>query len=184
MNAPNATFSRCELYRYMFYRPILRKDLFDLELPISRIPRVDMLFVMANPSTATAEISDPTCDRVVEYARAWGYSGVYVANVNPYRSTDPKLVITPPEDILRINDAWLISLARRCGYIVAAWGNVGAGPLADRAAEILCRYRPLHCLNENSTGTPVHPLYQRADLVPRLWRPQVQWMPSVSGELV
>ena len=51
------------------------------------------------------------------------------------------------------------------GLVVAAWGNDGA--YLGRAAKVTAMLPGMHCLKMNRSGQPAHPLYQRADTVPR-----------------
>lgn len=46
-------------------------------------------FVMLNPSTADAEIDDPTIRRCMGFARTLGFDGIRVVNLYAYRATKP-----------------------------------------------------------------------------------------------
>ena len=55
-----------------------------------------ILWIMHNPSTADAEKDDPTIRRIINFSKSWGFGGLYVGNVFPYRSTNPKDLIGIP----------------------------------------------------------------------------------------
>lgn len=125
-----------------------------------------LLFVMLNPSTATAEVSDPTVTRCEGYARAWGFAELMVANIFALRSTDPKVLKTHPDPIGPENDEYLVSAAKSAAYIVAGWGT--HGKLLGRGAYVrglLSRF-DLRCLTQTKDGHPGHPLYLKASLKP------------------
>lgn len=46
-------------------------------------------FIMLNPSTADADIDDPTIRRCMGFARDFGYDGIRVFNLYAYRATKP-----------------------------------------------------------------------------------------------
>jgi hypothetical protein len=54
------------------------------------------LGIFANPSTATADKSDPTLTRWRNFCRDWGFGWSVTANVRAWRETDPKLLPPPP----------------------------------------------------------------------------------------
>ena len=70
----SATLSECGLYRY------------DLWRTWATGPHVT--FVMCNPSTADAEIDDPTIRRCIGFAQEWGFAGLVVVNLYAYRATE------------------------------------------------------------------------------------------------
>ncbi len=47
-------------------------------------------FIMLNPSTADAEVDDPTIRRCMGFARRDGYGGIVVGNLYAFRTTKPK----------------------------------------------------------------------------------------------
>lgn len=121
-------------------------------------PRV--LFVMLNPSTATAEVLDPTVTRCLKYAERHGYDGLDVANLFALRSTDPRKLDKHPEPVGAGNDGAITLLASRASLIVAAWGADKA--IGNRAAEVLAMLQAryvVHCLGVTQGGHPRHPLY-------------------------
>lgn len=124
------------------------------------------LFVLANPSTATPEETDPTVARTIGYARRWGYGWSRVVNVRAWRETDPKCV---PADPLAVGpDNWrhVREQAELAGIVVAGWGKLG-GELGRKLLADLRGYGVVpHALKFNSDGSPAHPLYLRADAVP------------------
>lgn len=158
---PNgAALSADGFYRFGLWREAA-SALADLE------PAGGVLFLLANPSTADARFDDPTVRRCRNFAGRWGYRTLYIANVNPFRSTDPKHVIAPPDDVLAANDAWIWGLAMRCGRIVAAYGKTANRYLVDRALSVAGAVADIHALEFSKDGTPKHPLYLRGDLLPQ-----------------
>lgn len=140
-------------YRYCLWRTVN---------PAARPRR--LLFVMLNPSTADAEVDDPTLRRCMGFASLWGYRSLEVCNLFAYRATDPKILARVAAPVGPDNDVHLIAAAARAESIVAAWGTRGA--LRERAREVvalLTRTRSLLCLGLTRDGTPRHPLYVRSD---------------------
>ncbi|HEY7906212.1 MAG TPA: DUF1643 domain-containing protein [Wenzhouxiangella sp.] len=149
-----ATFSSCQRYRYSLLR--------EWSATQSKV-----LFVGLNPSTADAELDDPTIRRCIGFAKAWGFGGLYMGNLFAYRSTDPKGLLATSDPIGPDNDAVLLQLAQAASLVVAAWGNHGT--LMDRAEQVKSLCRPLSILKLNRSGQPAHPLYLKGDLRPMPW---------------
>lgn len=121
-------------------------------------------FIMLNPSTADAFASDPTCTRVVRFARREGCGSIRVVNLFALRTTDPILLREHPDPVGPENDRFLNEQAR-AHLVVAAWG--AGGTLNGRAREVAQRLAaagvPLKCLGVTKDGHPKHPLYVRSD---------------------
>ncbi len=149
-----ATFSSCQRYRYSLLR--------EWSATQSKV-----LFVGLNPSTADAELDDPTIRRCIGFAKAWGFGGLYMGNLFAFRSTDPKGLLTASDPVGPDNDAVLLQLAQAAGLVVAAWGNHGAW--MDRAGQVKSLFGPLSILKLNRSGQPAHPLYLKGDLRPMPW---------------
>ena len=159
----DAVFSECGTYRYWLARCWASK-------PGWR----HVLWIMLNPSTATADEDDPTVRRCQTFARTWGYDGITVANLFALRSTDPKGLHTHPEPIGVDNDATIecAALADSTGLVVAAWGVHGV--YRNRAWNVATMLRDagvdLHCLGTTKDGAPKHPLYVAGNTTPKLWK--------------
>ncbi len=150
-----ANFSECEKYRYSLWR-------------IWDDSKNNALFIGLNPSTADAEIDDPTIRRCINYAKGWGYGGLYMANLFAYRATDPKVMKKALDPVGPYNNSYLIELADQCGIVVCAWGNHGRFKNQDRRVKHLIP-KMLHCLEKSKHGNPKHPLYLKKNLVPILF---------------
>lgn len=150
-----AQISRCELYRFSLSR------VWDLELPACT-------FIGLNPSTADADLDDPTIRRCVAFAASWGCGELIMVNLFPYRSTSPAgiLGIEYPADVVQANDDAVAAAIARSKYSIAAWGNLGT--LRDANKRTLERYRNrLHYLRLNrGSDEPAHPLYLPCTLTP------------------
>lgn len=148
-----ASISPCGRYRYG-----LTRQWSDLPL---------MGFIMLNPSTANADVDDPTIRRCMGFARREGCGGISVVNLFPLRATKPE-------------DLWATRYHKRfgprsdeelrrhvrmvAGPLVAAWGADGDRLGGDAVEAIRKRYgSQLLCLGVTSKGAPRHPLYLRND---------------------
>lgn len=128
-----------------------------------------LTFVMLNPSTADAEIDDPTIRRCIGFAKREGADGCAVVNLFAWRATDPIELVRAedpigPENAEEIGRALLSAAVSRLP-LVCAWGSTsGAGmqgyKLKQRAEDCSAR---LVCLGRTLNGSPKHPLYVRAD---------------------
>lgn len=156
-----AVISECGRYRYG-----LRRQWFGVG------PRA--LFIMLNPSTADAELDDPTIRRCIGFARRFGCSGVDVVNLYAWRATKPADLWTADDPVGPKNDEWLTRAFRAARLldapVVAAWG---AHARPGRVAEVLSLpYADrLQALGVTKAGAPRHPLYLRADADLTPWRP-------------
>lgn len=110
-----------------------------------------VVFVMLNPSTADADVDDPTIRKCMGFARQWNqqlrpgicgqqvreeiqFGGISVVNLFAWRATDPDDLLASPDPIGPDNDDYIrreAFTARAAGSIVVcAWG-------ANRAAELV-----------------------------------------------
>lgn len=95
-----------------------------LELHLAtRGPRLAV--ILKNPSTATAEKSDPTVGKVSAWARRRGFGQLLIVNLFAFRATQPTALNqqSPARSIGPNNDEFLREAARWADTLVAAWGN-------------------------------------------------------------
>lgn len=129
-------------------------------------------FIMLNPSTADADVDDPTIRRCVGFAKRWGYGSLVVHNLYAYRATDPAELVNVDDPVGPENRDYLSRGDADC--TVAAWGAhpaaVGwwSGYPFGWQRQILERRR-LDCLGVNANGSPKHPLYVPADRALTRW---------------
>ena len=158
----HASISACGRYRYTLHR-WWEPDQFRLG------------FIMLNPSTADADVDDPTIRRCLGFARSLGYDGIRVFNLYAFRATKPADLWKADEPTGGDrNDDLLREVLRQAQHqlVIAAWG---AHARADRVAELMSwtGSEYLHALGVTKDGAPRHPLYLRADAQPQPWRPRV-----------
>lgn len=154
-----AVFSSDRLYR------------FQLELHLKRRPASWCMFLLLNPSTATAFQLDPTVRRTVGFAEDWGYEGVLIGNAFAYRSTKPGVLRKVADPTGQRNDQHLEFMAKKADLVVCGWGNNGL--LYDRSSSVLRLLRelgvqPWALKTNEKTGQPTHPLYLSSDLMPSI----------------
>jgi hypothetical protein len=145
-----AVISQCETYRYQLWRK------WDDAKPL-------VLFIMLNPSTANAEVDDPTIRRCMGYAKDWGFGGLYVGNLYAYRTAYPKELKAAGYPIGPDNDKHLKDMQSKCDQVICAWGN-GQG-IPQRIQD---SFPQLHYIELAKDGTPKHPLYLKKVLKQQL----------------
>lgn len=156
-----ATFSPCRTWRYSLWR--IWENSTNL-----------CAFIGLNPSTADEHYDDPTIRRCVNFAKAWGHSGLVMLNIFAFRATDPRDMYAAPDPIGPDNNETLIEQCNHCTMVVVAWGT--HGHWKDRGFEvknILQNHVTLWCLGLTKAGYPVHPLYQPKDAKPIIYMSRV-----------
>lgn len=133
-----------------------------------------MTFVMLNPSTADAEVDDPTIRRCIGFAKREGHDGLMVVNLFAYRSSSPAEMAASPSPLGPDNQSYVMDVLRAhaaldAGPVVAAWGaffdshsmmrNI-ALPIARCATKAGIELR---ALGLTKSGEPQHPLYISSD---------------------
>jgi len=109
-----AVISRCEKYRYKLTRT------WDED-------KGKVLFVMLNPSTANHIENDLTTIRCINFAKKWGYGGIMIGNIYPFRAKRPKdlrkwLEISMNPMALNENMRHVREMSKQTDLIVCAWG--------------------------------------------------------------
>ncbi|MEN0021627.1 MAG: DUF1643 domain-containing protein [Planctomycetota bacterium] len=158
-----ATLSKCGTYRWLLDRwwgngPLLG-------------------FVMLNPSTADAEHDDATIRRCMGFAQSLGYDGIRVANVFPFRATDPSVLIAAGLDdfeMVQPEQSFDCVRAMSCvdvGRVIAAWGSPKHAVIERGVRRMLTAVdRDWWCLGRTKQDHPRHPLYLPSNALPTMWR--------------
>jgi hypothetical protein len=132
------------------------------------------VFIMLNPSTADAEVDDPTIRRCMGFAWSWGFGRMYVGNLFAGRTPKPSELKEFNDPVGPDNHGHLQRLAEHArvdGVVVAAWGAHGS--YMDQDQTVIGWFErwatPLHYLRLTQNGAPSHPLYLPASLTPQRW---------------
>lgn len=157
-----ATLSMDRKYRYRLWRT------WDPTRPL-------VAWIMLNPSTADHETNDPTIKKCIKFSQRWGFGGLEVVNLFPYRATNPAELkkLSYFEALGPANaERFIWDAAGRAAQTIAAWGQHGRlhGQDYQVTLEALSRGIKLHALKLAKNDTPYHPLYLRDDTQPFLWR--------------
>lgn len=155
--------------------------------------RPTLLVVLFNPSTADANVDDPTVTLLCHIAAHNGFGGIVVVNGIPLRSSTPKPALQLLEwdkssdwsarDALHQNLAVIVAQAERSGAVLLGWGGLAGRTQAsadwfdnvrEKVEAALPSGTPLLCLGKTSAGLPLHPLARgklkvRKDAVLRPW---------------
>ncbi len=150
-----ATFSPDRVYRYTLDRRVGAST--------RRIA-----WVMLNPSTADETLDDPTIRRCMGFSAFWGFGQMRVVNLFALRATRPAVLRQHPSPVGPNNDAAILEAARWADMVLVAWGALGTHRgQGARALRLLWCFNS-HCLAVTQRSRqPVHPLYQRGDMLPR-----------------
>tara|TARA_B100001094_G_C17999483_1_gene704394 strand:- start:121 stop:579 length:459 start_codon:yes stop_codon:yes gene_type:complete len=143
-----AIISDCKKFRYRLWR------VWDKTKP-------KVLFIMLNPSTADENNDDPTIRRCINFAKSWGYGGVFIGNLFAYRTAYPKELKEAGFLIGDDNESHLKEMKGLCDKVVCAWGNQFEAP-----SRITSIFDNLYCIELSKTGIPKHPLYLKKELKP------------------
>ena len=144
-----AIISDCGKYRYELHREWDKS-------------KRKVLFIMLNPSTADGLNNDLTTIRCMNFAKKWGYGGIMIGNIYPYRTKRPKhlrqwMKMRFKEDypeIDRYNKDHVHEMAQKADMIVCAWGcnHPGIPEWVDELGDLFY----LELCKDNIT--PKHPL--------------------------
>lgn len=123
-------------------------------------------FIMLNPSTADANLDDPTIKSCLRIAQNHWFDGLKVTNLFAYRETSPKKLIDNSGNVDIIwwkNNEYLEKTASESEKVILARWNHGM--LLGRNIQVLSilKDRPLYCLSVTSQRQPKHPLYVKGN---------------------
>jgi len=141
----SAIISDCGKYRYELHREWDKK-------------KRKVLFIMLNPSTADADNNDLTTIRCINFAKKWGYGGIMIGNIYPFRAKRPKDLRKWLKDggtYQFFNRDAVHQMAEQADMIVCAWGcnyKEGIPEWVDELGDLFY----LELCKDNIT--PKHPL--------------------------
>lgn len=141
-----------EPYRYVLWRE------WDREL-------ARVLWILLNPSTATATEADPTLRRLIAFSRSWNYGSLAIVNLFSFRATRPSELTGAVDPVGPKTDECIRQAISEASQIVLGWGAMGNLRRRDRAVLELLQLanRPACCLGFTNQGAPRHPLYISKD---------------------
>lgn len=165
-----ASISECGRYRWSLWRRWASSG------PVA-------CWVLLNPSTADAELDDPTLRRCMAFSKAAGAAALELVNLFAYRATSPLELVRAAREQLDVvgleNDQAIAAAAARAELVIVGWGIVPTGlrkiGLPDRVRyrhrEVLellawkaAAYgKRVSCLGHTTGGWPRHPLYVPGD---------------------
>lgn len=122
-----------------------------------------VLFIGLNPSTADAELDDPTIRRCIGFARRENFGGLLVTNLFAYRATSPSDMKNAVQPIGESNEYWLEQSIKSCKAVIVCWGNNGShlnrNVQINEMLKTHSHNTPILCFGKTKYGQPKHPLY-------------------------
>lgn len=159
--------TECAPRRYGRYR-------YFLEVRIAEEHARTLAVILKNPSTASAERSDPTVGKVEAWARKKRFGRIRYVNLFALRSPYPEELNAHSYRVMvgRDNDAWIKRSLEGADVVVAAWGNpngVDSGKYERRIAEVS---RLLERVRVRALGPPTKRGHPRHGL---MWNGELAW---------
>lgn len=148
----DATISECGKYRYTLLRSWGDRH-------------GSVVWIMLNPSTADADVDDPTIRRCMKFTERLGHETMVVVNLFALRATDPRELLEAEDSVGAENTESVLRVCDKGEILVAAWGATKK-PIRSSIREIVKQIRDgyeLKCLGTTKDGSPRHPLYLRGD---------------------
>jgi len=121
---------------------------------------------MLNPSTADAEINDPTIRRCLDFAQTWGYGSLEVVNLFGLRATQPQRLRDAADPVGSDCDRYIQTAVEPADRVIVAWGNWGSWQGRDQIVLSWIDPSRCYCLGVNQSGQPSHPLYLKRSSQP------------------
>ena len=125
-----------------------------------------LLFIGLNPSTANGIKDDPTIRRLINFAKSWGFGGLFCGNLFSLVSANPDRLFLDASIELPggPNDQAIKRMRELSTLTLVGWGEWGVNA-RNRPVDILSLIgEPTYCLKVNKSGEPAHPLYLPASL--------------------
>ena len=162
----------CAPLRYGRYR-------YFLEVRIAEEPTRTLTVILKNPSTASAERSDPTVGKVEAWARKNKFGRIRYVNLFALRSPYPEELNAHSNRVMvgAENDAWIKRSLDGADVALAAWGNPNGVDTEKYDRRITQVSRLLDGVRIRALGTPTmlgyprHGLMWNGELVLREWPP-------------
>ena len=117
-----------------------------------------VLFIMLNPSTADGLNNDITTIRCMNFAKKWGYGGIMIGNIYPFRAKRPKDLRKWLKDggtYQFFNRDAVHQMAEQADIVVCAWGCNYKGGTPEWVDELGDLFYLELCKDDI---TPKHPL--------------------------
>ena len=140
-----AIFSEDKKYRYSLWRiwePSMEK----------------VAFLMINPSTANINEDDATTQRCIDFAKKFGYGGLYIINLYAYIDTKKENLRPLPLEVARgpENKANILSVLSKVSRVIYAYGTaiIEPGPEPEWLKSLISNP---YCLEHTNEGYPHHP---------------------------